>query len=77
MIETYHDVLKMHEKENAKLRAIKTIVDAYYSGAMTVTTNQNDFNMNDRIYYIDTFVGMIQNQVYEGLNENIPERVTL
>lgn len=60
-------------KEQKYLYNIKAITDAYYNGNLTITTGKNDFDTDNHIYDISVIMGMINNQVYEGLGLDIPK----
>lgn len=60
-------------KEKKYLHNIKAITDAYYNGNLTVTAGRNDFDTDNHIYDISVIIGIINNQVYEGLGLDIPK----
>ena len=56
------------------LKALKSIVDSYYDGRITVTMFSGDFDALNHVYDLNVIMGMISSLVYEGLGLNIPVR---
>lgn len=78
----YTDLMEVINRDlNSKLDrlldslfALKAIVDAYYDMRIKVTMNNDDFNASNHVYNLDVIMGMISNNVYAGLELNVPAR---
>lgn len=63
----------LQRKERA-LTAIKTVVDSYTKNGITVTADNDDFDVHNHTYDLSVIMGIIQNHTYEGLGLPIPKQ---
>lgn len=58
-------------KMREALEAIQSIVDSYFKGKIKITID-GEYDPQNKIYPLDSTMGMIFANVYDGLQKNVP-----
>lgn len=58
--------------ERDALERIKHLLESIHGGSITVTCGTEDFDADNHVYDVVAILGLIQNFVYEGLDEPNP-----
>lgn len=54
------------------LEAIRNLVDLYFKGEVKITVD-GEYEMKNKVYPLDTFIGIIFVNAYDGLQKNVPD----